>query len=125
MGAITTVSPRASRVLFNREGPKGLWVFLDTLVYVVYGMRSLSGHLYSDLFLFRCFRCYLEILPITKIGGRGNQNGYSSVNIQHKVTNYGLYERYTTPLSNESKYANSEYIIRSQEVKRSNVFAVA
>ena len=36
-----------------------------------------------------------------------------------------VYERYTTPLSNESKYANFEYLIRSQEVKRSNVFAVA
>ena len=122
---LSTYSPRASRVLFNREGPKGLWVFLDTLVCVVYGMRSLSGHLYSDFVLFRCFRWYLEILPITKIGVRGNQNGCSSVNIQHKVTHYGLYEMYTTPLSNESKYANFEYLIMSQEVKRSNVFAVA
>ena len=45
-------SPRARGVLFNREGPKGLWVFLDSLVCVVYGMRSLTGHLYSDFFLF-------------------------------------------------------------------------
>jgi len=28
-------SPRDSRVLFNREGPKGLLIFLDTLVCVV------------------------------------------------------------------------------------------
>jgi len=46
-----TISPRDSRVLFNREGPKGLLILLDTLVCVVYGMRSLSGHLYS-VFLF-------------------------------------------------------------------------
>ena len=96
-------SPRDSRVLFNREGPKGLWVFLNTLVCVVYGMRILSCLLYSDCFLFRCFQWYLDILPIPKIGSRGNRNECSSVNIQHKVTNYSLYERYTTPLSNESR----------------------
>jgi len=49
-------SPRDSRVLFNREGPKGLLIFLDTLVCVVYGMRSLIGHLYSVFCLFQSFR---------------------------------------------------------------------
>ena len=45
-------SPRDRGVLFNREGPKGLLIFLDTLVCVVYGMRSLSVHLYSVFYLF-------------------------------------------------------------------------
>lgn len=119
------VSPRDSRVLFNRKGPKGLWVYLDTLVYVVYGLRSLSCHPYSEFFLFRCLRWYLEILLITENGGRGNQNGCSSDSIQHKATYYSLYERYMTLLSNEFRYENVGSLIRSQEVKRSIILAVA
>ena len=46
------LSPRDRGDLFNREGPKGLLIFLDTLVCVVYGMRSLSVHLYSIFYLF-------------------------------------------------------------------------
>jgi len=49
-------SPRDSRVLFNREGPKGLLIFLDTPVCVVYGMMNLTGHLYSVFCLFQSFR---------------------------------------------------------------------
>jgi len=49
-------SPRDSWVLFNREGPKGLLIFLDTLICVVHGMRSLSCHLYSVFCLFQSFR---------------------------------------------------------------------